>query len=137
MNVLLLQGDRLLKEHGLSESTHDVLQILRRGAEEARVEGRRFAGMPCAAVADRMITAVPDLTRLLDRLSHLGLVQRRRSDDDRRVVLVRLTPRGRRLVDTLDKPVAALRASQLGHMSRKDLADLNRLLSKARAPHEV
>jgi DNA-binding MarR family transcriptional regulator len=136
MNVLLLQGDRLLKEHNLSESTHDVLQILRRGAEEARKEGRRFAGMPCAAVAEQMITAVPDLTRLLDRLSQLGLVQRRRSDDDRRVVLVRLTAKGRRVVDTLEKPVAALRIDQLGHMSKKDLGDLNRLLSKARAPHE-
>jgi DNA-binding MarR family transcriptional regulator len=137
MNVLLLQADRLLKQHGLSESTHDVLQILRRGAEEAGKDGRRFAGLPCAAVAEQMITAVPDLTRLLDRLSQLGLVQRRRSEEDRRVVLVRLTAKGRRLLDTIGKPVAALRVEQLGHMTKKDLTDLNRLLSKARAPHEA
>jgi DNA-binding MarR family transcriptional regulator len=136
MNVLLLQADRLLKQHGLSESTYDVLQILRRGAEEARKEGRRFAGLPCAAVAEQMITAVPDLTRLLDRLSQLGMVQRRRSDEDRRVVLVRLTAKGRRLVDSLQRPVATLRAEQLGHLTKKDLGDLNRLLTKARTPHE-
>ncbi|MDY7107355.1 MAG: winged helix DNA-binding protein [Planctomycetota bacterium] len=137
MNVLLLQADRLLKQHGLSESTYDVLQILRRGAEEARQDGHRFAGLPCAAVAEQMITAVPDLTRLLDRLSQLGLVQRRRSEEDRRVVRVRLTAKGRRLIDALEKPVAALRIEQLGHMSRKDLGDLNRLLDKAVAPHEA
>jgi DNA-binding MarR family transcriptional regulator len=137
VNVLLLQADRLLKQHGLSESTHDVLQILHRGAEEARKEGRRFAGMPCAAIAEQMITAVPDLTRLLDRLSQLDLVQRRRSSDDRRVVLVRLTARGRRLLDTLQKPLATLRVDQFGHMTKKDLSDLNRLLGKARAPHEA
>jgi DNA-binding MarR family transcriptional regulator len=83
-----------------------------------------------------MITAVPDLTRLLDRLSQLDLVERRRSNDDRRVVLVRLTSRGRRLVTLLEKPIATLRADQLGHMTKKELAELTRLLDKARAPHE-
>lgn len=136
VNVLLLQADRLFKQHSLSESTYDVLQILRLEAGEARGEGRRFAGLPCSSIAEQMVTAVPDLTRLLDRLSQLDLVERRRSDDDRRVVLVRLTPRGRRLVALLDKPLAALRADQLGHMTKKELAELTRLLAKARAPHE-
>ena len=105
VNVLLLQADRLFKQHSLSESTYDVLQILRRGAEEARGEGQRFAGLPCSSIAEQMTTAVPDLTRLLDRLSQLDLVERRRSDEDRRVVLVRLTSRGRRLVALLEKPI--------------------------------
>jgi len=136
VNVLLLQADRLFKQHSLSESTYDVLQILRLGAEEARGSGRRFVGLPCSSVAEKMVTAVPDLTRLLDRLSQLDLVERRRSDEDRRVVLVRLTPRGRRLVALLEKPVSSLRAEQLGHMTKKELAELTRLLAKARAPHE-
>jgi DNA-binding MarR family transcriptional regulator len=136
MNILVLQTERLLKRQGLSESTHNVLDIVRRGEQAARQAGQRFPGLPCSAIAGQMIAEVPDLTRLLDRLSRDGLVQRRHSQEDRRVVHVRLTAKGRRVMTLLDRPLVKLRREQLGHLSRKDLADLARLLAKARAPHE-
>jgi DNA-binding MarR family transcriptional regulator len=41
------------------------------------------------------------LTRLCDRLVHKGLITRRESPSNRREVLLRLTPRGRRLVKSV------------------------------------
>lgn len=120
-----LHGDlkRFLKQHGISQPQYNVLRILRGAGDQ---------GLPCLAVADRMVTRVPDVTRLVERLADAGLVCRDRSKADGRVVLTRLTPKGKRLLARLDDPVAAFHREQLGHMTRKELATLSRLLEKAR-----
>lgn len=115
---------RLFKEHGISESQYNALRILR-GAGEA---------LPCLEVAARMITQLPDITRLVDRLEGSGLAERERIAEDRRVVLVRITKRGLKVLEELDEPVLALHREQLGHLTREELATLNRLLVKARQP---
>jgi DNA-binding MarR family transcriptional regulator len=73
------------------------------------------------------------VTRLLDRLEAAGLVTRRRSEDDRRVVLTRLTRAGRALLTRLDEPVAALHRRQFAGMPAADLGTLNRALEQALA----
>jgi len=113
----------LIKEHGLSEPQFNVLRILR-GA------GRQ--GLPCQAVAERMITRQPDITRLLDRLDGAGLIARDRSREDRRVVVVTLTKKALEILARLDGPVTTLHRRQLGHMTHPELATLIRLLEKAR-----
>jgi DNA-binding MarR family transcriptional regulator len=122
-DLLQLDFTRLFREHGLSPPLYNVLRILR---------GAGGAGLPCLEVAGRMIGSVPDITRLIDRLEKSGQVERTRSTDDRRVVLVRITPAGLKLLARLDKPVLDLHQRQLGHLSRKELAQLNQLLLKAR-----
>ena len=44
-----------------------------------------------------------------------------------------LTPAGRELLGRLDGPVLDLHRSLLGHLSRAELAELSRLLVKARS----
>lgn len=115
--------ERFLKEYGLSESTYNVLRILR---------GAGGVGLPSLEIATRMVTRVPDITRLIDRLVGRGLVERTRIERDRRIVLVSITAKGLELLKSLDAPVSAMAVRQLGHLSRKELADLSRLLEKAR-----
>lgn len=79
-----------------------------------------------------MVARDPDVTRLVDRLEKAGLVERERSVEDRRVVLVRITREGRALLKRLREPTAALHRAQLGHVARKDLARLSALLVDAR-----
>lgn len=121
----VLQGgfDRLFRARGLSMAQYNVLRILR-GEGDA---------MPCLCVAERMVTRVPDITRLVDRLEESGLVQRTRCTEDRRVVYVAITPRGTALLASLEEPVRALHREQLGHLSKSELKELSRLLEKARA----
>ena len=113
----------LLKEQSLSEPQFNVLRILR---------GAGSNGLPCQAVAERMITRYPDITRLLDRLAASGLVERDRSRDDRRVVVVTATQKALELLGRLDRPVAELHLRQLGHMTRAELKEIIRLLGRAR-----
>lgn len=129
LNVLKTQ-DRLLselnglfKKYGLSHPKYNVLRILR---------GVGDPGVPCQEIASRMINRVPDITRLVDGLERAGLATRNHSDKDRRVVLVKLTSKGHRLLGQLDQPVIDLNKQQLGHMTRKELEVLNRLLVKTR-----
>lgn len=112
----------LLKEHDLSANQYNVLRILR-GAPE---------GLLCGALAERMISRDPDITRLLDRLEERGLTARCREDPDRRRVHVRITDKGLALLVHLDATVRRAHRQQLGHLTPKQLSDLNRLLLACR-----
>ena len=118
----------------------DLAQELRmqRPFESAELEAflnlvrTRSEGLPCLEIGRRMGTRVPDVTRLIHRMEKAGLVHRERSEEDRRVVRILVTREGRRLADRLEAPTAARHREQLGHLSARDLATLNRLLEKAR-----
>lgn len=114
----------ILKPYGLSAATYNVLRILRGSAEE---------GLTCGEIGDRMLTRVPDVTRLLDRLEERELVMRTREVQDRRVVRVRITEPGIEMLGGLDKPVTQYHKQTLAHMSRERLALLIDLLEEVRS----
>lgn len=114
---------RLFAEHELSGPQYNVLRILR---------GEGGEGLPSQEIGERMVTRMPDVTRLVDRLEKAGLVERRRIVEDRRVVLVKITGAGLDLLHRLDQPVLELHKELLGHLSPSELSELNRLLARAR-----
>lgn len=111
----------LLKEHGLTEPQYNVLRIIRGAGPD---------GLPCLQVGKRMITRVPDITRLLDRLGAEGYVTRTRGDQDRRVVTSRLTEKGRDLLAKLDEPVRAAHERQFTGLSDEQLVEIVDLMDK-------
>jgi DNA-binding MarR family transcriptional regulator len=113
---------RVLKPTQLSPTQYNVLRILR-GSRQ---------GLTCGEIASRMITRDPDITRLLDRLEKRGLTSRCRETQDRRMVLVRITPEGLRVVARLDEPVMEAHRKQLGHLGPERLQKLKELLRAAR-----
>ena len=123
--VLAAEFERLFKDAGLSEPQYNVLRILR---------GAGGDGLPCLEVGARMITRVPDVTRLVDRLEAAGLVERRRTSEDRRVVMISITKKGLDAIAPLDAELTAIHKRQMGHMTRRELEELSRLLEKARHP---
>ena len=72
-----------------------------------------------------------DLTRLLDKLCHTGLVVREVAPDDRRVVLVTLSPKGRAQLQEMDAGLSAQRDAALA-LSEAEARQLNELLDKLR-----
>jgi len=116
--------EQMLRPAGLSHTQYNVLRILR---------GAGDAGLSCRAIAARMLTHDPDITRLLDRLERHGLVTRRREQSDRRVVTAHITSAGLSLLQNLDAPVAALHRRLLGHLGPERLAALAEMLEQARA----
>jgi DNA-binding MarR family transcriptional regulator len=114
----------LLKPHGLSQPQYNVLRILR---------GAGAAGLPTGEVGERMVASrEPDVTRLLVRMEEHGLLKRERLSENRRVVTVRITREGLRILRALDGPVAEMHARQLRHMTRGELGQLAELLERAR-----
>ena len=120
--ALLFEFKLLLKEQGLSDPQYNVLRILRGNAKPLQVY----------RVAERMLTREPDITRLFDRLVREEFVERTRCEDDRRVVWVNLTTKGRELVNKLDRPVMVLHRKQLGRLGIRKLGLLSELLEEAR-----
>ena len=86
-----------LRPHGITSTQYNVLRILR-GAEPE--------GLCRNELRDRMLTRMPDVTRLLDRMEEAGLVERTRDNEDRRMVTSRITKKAMQLLATLDPLVA-------------------------------
>jgi DNA-binding MarR family transcriptional regulator len=115
--------DLLLKRHGITSSQYNVLRILR-GAGEP--------GLHCNGIAERMITAEPDITRLLMRMERLGLLERRRDGIDRRMVTAFATDRGLQALDEVEAPRRELQDRQFALLSDRDLEALIAGLEKVR-----
>ena len=60
------------------------------------------------------------------------LVERERSEEDRRVVVSRITKQGLALLAELDEPITALQKSLLAHMSRSELRQFLSLMERVR-----
>jgi DNA-binding MarR family transcriptional regulator len=112
-----------LKPFGITSTQYNVLRILRGAGAE---------GLCRNEVRDRLVSQVPDVTRLLDRLESSGLIERERSMEDRRLVSTRITAAGLALLERLDEPVAQMHREMLGHLSEAQLRTLIDLLSAAR-----
>jgi DNA-binding MarR family transcriptional regulator len=127
--VLSAPTEQLFKKHGISPPKYNILRILRGAGATGDACSH---GLPSLEIADRMITRVPDITRLVDGLEGEGFVTRTRCTEDRRVVYVGISDKGLRLLDQLDKPVAELNRGLLSHLTNDELHELNRLLAKMR-----
>jgi len=119
---LQIRFARLFRKFGLTPQQYNILRIL-------RGEGRP---LPILEIAARMITVVPGITGLIDRLESASLVERKRCDQDRRVIYVAIAPRALEMLGEIDEPLRNLHKQTLGHMTAEELATLSRLLEKAR-----
>lgn len=116
--------DRILKREGLSRPQFNVLRVLGEADDQ---------GLPCLEIGARMITRVPDVTRLVDRLVDHGYVCRERSVSDRRVVRVRLLSKGLIVLDRVRPIVEDAVSRTLGHLGEDRLRELTALLDDARS----
>src|SRR5262245_23700924 len=107
--------DELFGKHDLTPQQYNTLRLLK--AEHP-------GSLPTLALAERLVSRAPDITRLIDKLVELGLVERERPADNRRVVHVGITEKGLRLLEELAEQVQACHHEQLGHVSAESLRQL-------------
>lgn len=112
-----------LKVHGLTMTQYNVLRILR---------GAGTTGLCRNDVGARMLSPVPDATRLIDRLIAAGYAVKDKNPDDKRYTTTRITEKGLRLLNDLDEFILGMHQSRFGHMSESDLTSLSNLLKTAR-----
>ena len=111
------------RAHGLKYGEFLVLAALRRSIPECALN-------PTELFRSLLITSGA-ITKRVDRLVAMGLVERRADPEDRRGVLVYLTERGRQLCDEMTvtsfgHDSAYGRLKKLSEQDRKDLANLLR-----------
>jgi len=90
--------ERICAPHGITQPQYNVLRILR---------GAHPDGHPRCEIIRRLIEHSPDVTRLVDRLERMGLVERTRGAEDRRLSLTRITQGGLDLLTKMEADVAA------------------------------
>lgn len=120
------QAAARLQEYDLQWWQYDVLSTLRRQGEPYTLAATELADI-------NMLTSGA-MTNRIDRLEKLGLVRRQNDPEDRRKVLVALTPRGLKLIDSaaaarFDAAMDAL--DGLSPRQRSALSDLLRLVLTA------
>ena len=114
---------QVLKPYGLTPTQYNVLRILR---------GAGPAGLCRNEIGARLLRPVPDVTRLLDRMTELKLIGRAREDADRRLVRTHITPKGMNLLAELDEPVRAFHQERLSRISQQKLRQLADTLAELR-----
>ena len=119
--------DELFGRYELTPQQYNALWLLRR---------EHPGNLPTLALAARLVSRAPDITRLLDRLVERGLIERERRPENRRVVRVGITPAGMALLKSMEQDIKQCHERQLGHLSAEQLHEMIALLRESRRPHE-
>src|SRR6201996_9548281 len=98
---------RMSRGWGVTSTQYNVLRILR---------GSHPQGLTCSAIGDRMITAEPDITRLLGRLKAQKLVRQQRDKRDKRVLWTQISPEGLALLAEMDAEITQMPRELVGHL---------------------
>jgi DNA-binding MarR family transcriptional regulator len=120
---------RAFARHDLEPWEFDVLAALRRSGEPYQLS-------PGQLLRETMVTS-GTMTNRVDRLVARGLVTRTDHPDDRRGVLVRLTPTGREAVDAALSDLLAAEQEILSVLPSAQRDQLAEALRQLTAPYEL
>lgn len=118
-NLMRREVELRMAEHGLTDSQWKPLWLIKSGIADTSFEMARQLNMDAGAV-----------TRMVDRVVAKGLLERERSDSDRRVVHLRLTPAGETAVAEVPHVLASVNNDFLRGLSESEWKQLQKLLSR-------
>jgi DNA-binding MarR family transcriptional regulator len=116
--------NEILRPYGITDLQYNVLRILR-GAGPDGLCGRE--------ISERLVSQVPDVSRLLDRMESVQLLRRERDDTDRRHVTARITPKGLRLLDETTPKLDEYERERFGEFDAERLQQIIDGLADVRA----
>ncbi len=119
----LIEGEirkRLLEEFETTLPRFDLFAQLERAPH----------GMTLGDLSRRMMVTNGNVTGLVERLVEAGHIERYSLPNDRRVQIVKLTPKGRTSFNRMAKAHESWIAELFGQLSPKDVKDLIRTLGK-------
>lgn len=106
------------EEFGITTGQYNVLRILR---------GAHPDGHSRCEIAKRMLERAPDVTRLVDRLEIQKLVERVRTESDRRLSITRITAKGLELLASMEPRMQQLHHYFAERVSKRDCRELSRI----------
>lgn len=121
-STLLGHGfEKSISGFGITEPQYNVLRILK---------GVYPEGHPRCEIISRMIEKSPDTTRLIDRLEKQGLVERDRTNDDRRMSITRITDKGLKVVKEIQPRIEEVNKSITKNLTTEECKSLSGLIEK-------
>ena len=79
-----------------------------------------------------MVNKAPNATRLADKLTAKGLIERRRSEDDRRVVYVNIVEKELELLKEIDALNVDYKAKIVDRVTKEEAKIVNEILDRLR-----
>lgn len=113
--------DDIFEGTGITQQQYNVLRIL---------NGVYPNSHPRGEIARRMVRRAPDLTRMLDRLVRMELVEREKGEHDHRQSLARITLKGRTLIERLHPRVQEATGFLAERVSVDEAQHLSKLLER-------
>lgn len=113
---------QFLNNYDITLQQFNVLRILR---------GQHPGSISTSVIRDRMLDRNSDASRIVDRLHRQGLVDKQPCPSDRRLVDVKISAKGMKLLETIDKKQDEL-DNLLGNLTDEEVKEFNRLLDKTR-----
>lgn len=116
--------NKFMSQFSLTMPQFNILRILR-GAKEA---------ITVNTVKQRMVEKSPNTTRLMDKLIDKGLINRERCSDDRRVVYVKISDEGLKLLSQIDMALqdSGKEILVMENLTEEEACQLSDLLDKLR-----
>lgn len=111
-----------LERHKLSLGQFDILATLRR-------HGRK-GGLSPTQLLESVVLSSGGMTARLDLLAEAGYISRKPNPDDRRMVVIGLTSKGRRVIDNATKTRFAEAKASLPPLTAAELESLTGLLRR-------
>lgn len=112
-------GNELLKPFKISVQQYNILRILR-GADKA---------ITVSSIRKRMIQKSPNATRLMDKLCDKELIERTRCENDRRIVYVKISEQGLKLLAKINIEEFN---NHMNNITEDEAETLNKILDKIR-----
>jgi DNA-binding MarR family transcriptional regulator len=106
------------REHGLTGPQISALKIL-----------EAMGDLSLTELSGKMSARNSTITGIVDRMERDGLVQRERSQSDRRVVLIRPTEKGREVAKAVPVSAMEIFATALRGLETEDRRELRRILT--------
>jgi DNA-binding MarR family transcriptional regulator len=110
--------EQVCQDFDVQFSHYNVLRILR---------GVYPEGHARCDIIDRMLDPSPDVTRLIDKLVDRGLVERSRSEEDRRVTIHTITDKGLNLLEEMHPAITDVQEQFGERIAPHDLEHLSRI----------
>lgn len=111
-----------LKPFGISPQQYNILRILKATGD----------WLAMAEVKDGLLDKAPNATRLVNKLLKKELIERNRSEIDRRVVYVRITKAGLKLFEEVNQKESIVQNALDNHITAKEAKLVNDILDKFR-----
>jgi DNA-binding MarR family transcriptional regulator len=122
-NWVTEKSKELFASEDITPQQFNILRILR---------GSHPTPLSTLQIRERMLDKMSDTSRIVDRLIAKGLVKKGVCKDDRRLVDVMITEKGKKLLERLDARQDEI-DNIIGNLSKKEATSLSELLDKIRA----